>query len=245
MTYHYNLQNRLQRVITDSDPSFNNNDVSVVDYTYNTSGIRTSKYSFTVAQDDLDTVDEQANAAADGGTYYRLPGSQRQIGHLEAWFYDLPSSVSRYMLIALAAITLAVLLGPSSAVLYRRMRKLPRCRRSRLGLYHRTLCILLAWIFLTGPEMFQQAAYADSQYTQISTFTWADGNQTIEYGYDANGSLISKITYKRDGQDLVYIEGRRYDYTLQNRLAKVWDMDSDETDSGGLPGGYNRSTRVT
>ena len=169
-------------------------------------------------------------ASADGGTYYRLPGSQRKIGHLEAWFYGLPSVFSRYILLALAVITLAVLLGPSSGVLYRRLRRMPRAKRPRLSVYHRTLCLLLAWVFLIGPEMFQQAAYADSQYTQVSTFTWANGNHTIEYDYDDNGSLISKITYKRIGQDTEFVEGRRYDYDLQNRLAKLWDMGSDETD---------------
>ena len=63
VTYRYNLQNRLSRVITDSDPAnSNNHDVSVVDYSYNTAGIRISKCSFTVAQTYLDTTDEQTYA---------------------------------------------------------------------------------------------------------------------------------------------------------------------------------------
>ena len=101
---------------------------------------------------------------------------------------------------------------------------MPKSRRPRLSLYHKTLCLLLAWIFLLGPEVIHQTAHADSQYTQVSTFTWANGNHTIEYGYDDNGSLISKVTHKRiDEHTTEFVEGRRYEYNLQNRMTELWD----------------------
>jgi RHS repeat-associated protein len=168
-------------------------------------------------------------ASADGGTYYRLPDSPRKIGHIEAWFYGLPTMLSRYILMLLSGLTLAVLLGPSSIVLYQRLRRVPRGKRPRLSVYQRTICLFLAWVFLIGPECFRQAAYADSQYEQVSTFTWADGNYTIEYGYDDNGSLTSQVTVRRTGPETTeFVEGRRYEYNLQNRLARLWDAGDDE-----------------
>jgi YD repeat-containing protein len=70
VTYEYNLQNRLSRVVTDSDPSSGTNNVDVVDYTYNTAGIRVAKYSFTVAQNYLGGVDEQTYASGQVYTDY-------------------------------------------------------------------------------------------------------------------------------------------------------------------------------
>ena len=44
--YTYNLQNRLSRVVTDSTPANTADAVSITEYTYNTSDIRTGKYSY-------------------------------------------------------------------------------------------------------------------------------------------------------------------------------------------------------
>jgi RHS repeat-associated protein len=156
-------------------------------------------------------------AAADGGTYYRVPGHDGPVGSFRAWVFGLPSVWSRYILLALAMATLAAVTGPSLAAGCRRLRRMPTFERPRLSLCYRTLCVLLAWVFLVGPEGFQRAAYADSQYAQVSTFSWANGNQTIVYDYDDNGSLTSKTT--TEGSTTV--ETVEYDYNLQNRLARV------------------------
>ena len=75
ITYAYNLQGRLVRMWTDDDTSVTTNDVDVVDYSYNTDGIRVSKYSFTVAEDDLGTGSEQTNATNQVTTDYLIDPS--------------------------------------------------------------------------------------------------------------------------------------------------------------------------
>ncbi len=72
ITYKYNLQNRLIRVVTDSDPASGTNNVDVVDYRYNPSGMRVQTYTFTVAQNYLGTADEQTHAANTVTTDYLI-----------------------------------------------------------------------------------------------------------------------------------------------------------------------------
>ncbi|MGH2272879.1 hypothetical protein ACQ9LF_13865, partial [Anaerohalosphaeraceae bacterium U12dextr] len=77
--------------------------------------------------------------------------------------------------------------------------------------------MLLAYVFLIGPECLQHLSQAATQYSQISTLAWGRGNSIITYGYDANGSLTSKTT-TRGGQTAERVV---YTYNLQNRLARV------------------------
>jgi RHS repeat-associated protein len=86
-----------------------------------------------------------------------------------------------------------------------------------LKLWHRVLCVLLAYIFLVGPEAFHRLAQAETQYSQLSTLAWGRGNRIIAYLYDDNGSLTSKTTT----EGTTTVEQVAYDYNLQNRLAKV------------------------
>ncbi len=71
---------------------------------------------------------------------------------------------------------------------------------------------------LISPAGFQTLAHADSQYADIETFDWSEGNRTIEYTYDANGSIETKTTKATSTQDV--IETVEYEYNLQNRLKK-------------------------
>jgi len=70
----------------------------------------------------------------------------------------------------------------------------------------------------------QSIAQASILYSALDTRHWTEGNRTIQYAYDANGSLTSKIS-KESG---VEFERTVYEYNLQNRLAKV----SVSTDGG-------------
>jgi len=56
----------------------------------------------------------------------------------------------------------------------RRQRPCGRCARG-LPLFHRCLCVLLAYIMLLGPPWFQQAAQADIQYhgAAVALADWA------------------------------------------------------------------------
>jgi RHS repeat-associated protein len=62
--------------------------------------------------------------------------------------------------------------------------------------------------------MLSQAAVL---YEEISTLAWGRSGRIIEYGYDANGSLTSKMT-RQGGQITGTVV---YEYNLQNRLCKA------------------------
>jgi len=86
-----------------------------------------------------------------------------------------------------------------------------------LKLWHRILCVLLAYIFLIGPELFHQLARADIAYAELCTTDWANGGETITYQYDANGSMTGKVT-NNGATDIEFVT---YRYNLQNRLSRV------------------------
>ena len=88
-----------------------------------------------------------------------------------------------------------------------------------LKLWHRCLCVVLAYLFLVGPEAFHILARADTQYSDLTTASWGSGNRTIEYEYDANGSMTQKTT--RQTLPLETLEVVDYVYNLQNRLVQV------------------------
>lgn len=62
------------RAVTDADSASATNPVDVVDYTYNDNGIRVEKYTFKVAQNYLDTVDEQTYATNSRTVAYVIDG---------------------------------------------------------------------------------------------------------------------------------------------------------------------------
>jgi len=89
--------------------------------------------------------------------------------------------------------------------------------RPTLSLYHRCMCVLLAYVFLITPDGFYYLSQAAVQYSSVSTLAWGKGNRIIEYDYDANGSLTSKVTTEGG----TTFETVAYEYNLQNRLKKA------------------------
>ncbi len=73
---------------------------------------------------------------------------------------------------------------------------------------------------LISPVCLQQLAEADIQFANLSIAAWGQDNTTIEYGYDDNGSMTSKVT-KTTSTPQETIEAVAYEYNLQNRLSKV------------------------
>jgi hypothetical protein len=67
-----------------------------------------------------------------------------------------------------------------------------------------------------GLEPLAQAAI---NYTQIDSRHWSEGNRTIEYQYDDNGSMTGKITKVTSPSS--EIERVVYEYNLQNKLKTV------------------------
>jgi len=149
-----------------------------------------------------------------GGLSYQMPGEAGRIGALTAFLYGVPSVWGIVLLVSLLICLPVAGLWP---VLVRILRRQAGGPRPSLSIYHRCLCVLLAYVFLIGPECLLYLSQAATQYSQISTLAWGRGNSIITYGYDANGSLTSKTT-TCGGQTT---ESVVYTYNLQNRLARV------------------------
>ncbi|MHC4260787.1 MAG: hypothetical protein ACYSTF_10330, partial [Planctomycetota bacterium] len=96
----------------------------------------------------------------------------------------------------------------------------PEGPRIHLGLWHRCVSVLLAYIMLIGPFGFEQLARADIQY------------QT--YTYDDNGSVETKVV-NDGGPEVTYT----YQYNLRNRLAKVTESTVGQTDDHVTEYKYN------
>jgi len=85
----------------------------------------------------------------------------------------------------------------------------------RKGGPRKGICLFVAFVMLFGPESFQQVAQGEMQYANLSTASWANGNTTITYTYDDNGSVTSKTTTGASAETVVY------EYNLQNRLETI------------------------
>jgi YD repeat-containing protein len=146
---------------------------------------------------------------------------------------------------------------PAIAVLLARLRRVPAERKPRLSLFYRCICVMLAYAMLVGPVGLQQAAEGATAYHNLSSVDWSEGNRIVEYGhwedptepgvrsdppgegvfipgYDANGSVLAKLTWDTnddvgtdpaDSEDDTLIEEVYYEYNLQNRLVKVRTID--------------------
>jgi len=95
------------------------------------------------------------------------------------------------------------------------------------------LCVLLAYIFMIGPDIFHQLAQADVQYANLNSASWGQGNRDIHYSYDANGSTIEKITAVKDepNPQTNFLEKVTSVYNLQNRLAQIVREYDDSVDT--------------
>ena len=83
----------------------------------------------------------------------------------------------------------------------------------------------MAFTFILGPSEFQQLAQADTLYQNLSTNGWGQTDRTIDYTYDANGSLLSKTT--RETSTSTVQERVDYQYNHQGRLSRlITDLDS-------------------
>ena len=89
--------------------------------------------------------------------------------------------------------------------------------KPRLPLFYRCLSVMLAYMMLISPACLQSLAEGADLYSELDSRYWAEGDTTIEYDYDGNGSLVSKIT-KATG---IEVERTIYEYNLQNRLKIV------------------------
>jgi len=169
-----------------------------------------------------------ACADGSGGFTYQSSDNAICLGQFKAFWAGLPSVWNRWLLAIVMILVPVVFLWPAMTQwLYKTCRLVPPVERVSLSLYHRSLCVLLAYIFLIGPETFQYLAYADVQYHQLSTQAWGHAGQVITYFYDANGSQTYKIyaDVSTSGDPAAIVAANtslKYDkseYNLQNRLS--------------------------
>ena len=166
--------------------------------------------------------DEPIYAYADGsgGAIYKTANG-KSIGSFKAFMIGLPSVWGRYTLIvAWVALAITVLL-PLAVRVTQRLRGKPVHRRSQFRLFTRSVCLMLAFLFIVGPNEFNTLAQADILYSNLDTSTWAVTGTTIEYDYDDNGSLIRKTTWTGEIDTGTKTQEIIYAYNLQNRLARM------------------------
>jgi len=216
---------------------------------YNSSGVEHlhTKYDYDTATDRLNWEkhrnsqiamavpfgNETLYAYADdsGGVFYKTAAG-KSIGSFKAYLLGLPSKWGRYSLIIAWSLLAFTLLFPTfGRFVYRRAflskKESGACvghgfrRKPRFSLLTRTICLLLAFVFILGPNEFNNLAQADVLYASLSTSTWATIDRTIEYDYDDNGSLIRKTTWNSEIGSGTKTEEITYTYNLQNRLTKV------------------------
>ncbi len=164
-----------------------------------------------------------AYAGAGGGGLYYLDEKGAKVGSMGAFLRGLPSSVGQWLFRILAALIPIALFAPVFARIEN-----PKKRRRFFGVvYRQGMCVLLAYLMLFTPGMFEELARADIAYGDLCTVDWGSGGETVHYQYDANGSVTQKLTaYTGEtNPDTNYIEKLVYVYNLQNRLWRVETYD--------------------
>jgi fibro-slime domain-containing protein/RHS repeat-associated protein len=225
--YTYDLAgNRTQRVVTVDNTTVGHQELTTV-YTYdpNTDRLLTEVHTGPELVG-FYWNDKQIYAHAGGGSIsmYHIAGQDGDIGSLRAWLLGMPTKWSQYLFRLVAFLLPLVFLSPLCARIGRRLRGGENKNGPRpKPLLHRGLCILMAYIMFISPETFYQLSQADISFSELATTDWANGNRTITYTYDDNGSVTSKVTKETDTEDLV--ETVNYTYNLQNRLARVETID--------------------
>ena len=245
ITYGYDYLNRL----TDETATSSSNGYDI-DYTYDLAGNRTQRQvtangpTLTTTYDNLDTdklytethsgpvyavsLHENdryyAYAAPNGGYFYRDTRGHT-IGSFMAFFMGLPSVWSRYVFILAMALVPLLLFGPALLHLTKRY-VLRHPIKVRLRVPKKGICLLVAFVMLLGPESFHNLSQADVQYANLNSASWANGDTTITYTYDDNGSVETKTTVTSS----VVKEVVTYHYNLAGRLDKVTTDDQAGTE---------------
>jgi len=226
--YVYDLVgNRLQRTITvnGQSPSL----TTTYDYNDNTDRLDTEVHVGPVWAMELDGRRYYAYAQVGGGYKYKVAGSNKNIGSIAAYWLGLPSVWAKYIFYAVLILVPVVFFVPVIIRFYRRMGNSDSEDEPavlRLSLFKRCLCVLLSYMMLLTPGFLESLAEGAISYDEIDTRHWSEGDTTIDYTYDDNGSVTSKTTKVTSSGYTV--EEVVYDYNLQNRLEKVTTTPYDE-----------------
>jgi len=86
---------------------------------------------------------------------------------------------------------------------------------SRIPAFYRGVAAVLALMFFIGFSALDTIAQEAELYDQVTTATWGNDGQVTNYAYDANGSLVLKVTTRNGTQTTEH-----FDYNLENRLSR-------------------------
>jgi RHS repeat-associated protein len=233
--------NRTERVVTVTNGNGTKELTTSYDYDPDTDRLLSESHVEEVIAMRMPGKGEPVYAYADGnGKAFYKTASGETIGSLRAFGMGLPTKWNRYALIAAWLAFGITIFIPLITWLWQRMSFLRRqesrdedgcrvkhgmTRKPKFGLFTRCLCLLLAFTFVLGPNEFNTLAKADELYSNLDTSDWGIDGTTIEYEYDANGSLIRKTTWDGEIGTGTITEEREYIYNLQNRLAYIIDTD--------------------
>ncbi len=239
VTYSYDLLNRL----IDESSLLGGSDEYQIEYGYDLVGNRSSRtvtvggqeLTTTYSYNDRDQLEYETQSGPvcaydigedriyayhdHGDITYTMAGHEGRIGGFKAFAMGLPTRMDRYLWQLLLVITLAMMLAPVliTAIIYH-VRKGQGCEiKPRFGLATRGISVFLAYLFIISPAMLRQSCQAAVSYDQISACDWGRNGRVIQYAYDDNGSLISRLTLDSGAES----ESVSYRYNLQNRLERV------------------------
>ena len=200
-----------------------NSKTLVTDYTYDPNVNQLTKEVHDGPEYAFIWNDQRVYAYAGNGdgriTHYRIGNTDKDVGHIKAFFIGLPSKWSPWLFYAALILVPLAFLSPAAAGIYARMRKRPGGCKIRLSLYHRCVLVFLAYALLIGPFGFESLSEGATLYSQLATTDWASGDRTIEYEYDNNGSQTKKTT--KETSSSTVLETTAYEYNLQNRMSRM------------------------
>ena len=210
-----------------------NSKTLVTDYTYDPNVNQLTKEVHDGPEYAFIWNDQRVYAYAGNGdgriTHYRIGNTDKDVGHIKAFFIGLPSKWSPWLFYAALILVPLAFLSPAAAGIYARMRKRPGGCKIRLSLYHRCVLVFLAYALLIGPFGFESLSEGATLYSQLATTDWASGDRTIEYEYDNNGSQTKKTT--KETSTSTVLETTAYEYNLQNRMSRMivsYEQDSND-----------------
>jgi RHS repeat-associated protein len=156
------------------------------------------------------------------GTSYsfQMPGQIQRLGEVGAMFVGLPSWWNTVLFYAVIVLIPVSLFWPVFVQQWRRLKgSVDPQGPPNLKLWHRCMCVLLAYVFFVTPDGFIHLSQAAIQYGDLSTASWGQGDTTIVYEYDDNGSTTKKTTKTTSTQ--IIREVVDYGYNLQGKLKEV------------------------
>jgi RHS repeat-associated protein len=162
------------------------------------------------------------------GYSFQMPDQIHRLGEIGAMFIGLPSWWNQVLFYAVIVLIPVSLFWPVFVKQLKKLRgSVDTQAPPRLKLWQRCMCVLLAYVFFVTPDGFVHLSQAAIQYGDLSTASWGQGDTTIVYEYDNNGSMTKKTTKTTSTQAIREVVD--YTYNLQGKLKEVRTNKQDGT----------------